>query len=102
VPDQGAEEVDEAFQDADDHEAHQDPLPHLGGEGAFDDTAEAEANDGDGQSSHHRHPDGDAFDERYLIHILNVFSRSLVYSCLRQKRVLQRIENQFDPQKLHV
>ena len=102
MPDQRAEEVDEAFQDADDHEAHKNPLPYLGGEGAFDDTAEAEADDGDGQSSHHRHPDGDTFDKRNLIHILNVFNRSLTYGCPRLGRVLQWIENQFDPQKLHV
>lgn len=68
VPDQGAEEVDEAFQDADDHEAHQDPLPYLGGEGAFDDTAEAKADDRDDQGRHHRHPNGDAFHKLYFIH----------------------------------
>ena len=89
MPDQGTEEVDEAFQDADDHETHQDPLPHLGGEGAFDDTAEAEADYGDDQGCHHRHPDGDTFDERYLIHILNVFNRSLTFGCPRLGRVLQ-------------
>ena len=68
VPDEGAEEVDEAFEDADHQDPHQDPFPHLGGERAFDDTSEAETQRSDNGCSNNSHPDGHAFDKLLFIH----------------------------------
>ena len=68
VPDEGAEEVDEAFEDADHQDPHQDPFPHLGGERAFNHSAEAEAQCGDDSRGDNCHPDCCAFDEFLFIH----------------------------------
>jgi hypothetical protein len=71
VPDEGAEEVDEAFEDADDDEAHQDPFRDLCEEGAFDDSAEAEAEDGDDRRCEQRDGYRRPFDECLLVNCLH-------------------------------
>ena len=68
MPVKRREEIDEAFQDADDDEAHDHPFGDLGKEAAFDDAAEAEADDRDERGGYHRHPYRHTFAECHFIH----------------------------------
>lgn len=60
---------DETFEDADDNDSHYNPLCDLGKQVAFDDSTEAESDDGDDDRSDYGSPNRKSLDKFFLFHI---------------------------------
>jgi len=60
---------DESFEDTDDNESHHYPLCDLGKQVTFDDSPEAESDDGDDDGGDYRNPHRKSFDKCFLFHI---------------------------------
>ena len=60
---------DKAFKDSDDDDAHHNPFRDLGKQVAFDDSTEAESDDGDDNGDNYRRPNRKSLDKFFLSHI---------------------------------
>ena len=60
---------DKTFKDSDDDDAHHNPFRDLGKQVAFDDSTEAESDDGDDNGDNYRRPNRKSFDKFSLFHI---------------------------------
>ena len=80
MPDQRPEEVDETLENADNHQAHQDPLRNFSEQRPFDDLSEAQSDGGHYHRRHNCHPNGDSFHKLYFIHYKRDYVCQLLFS----------------------
>jgi len=81
VDDATYSERDESLKDADDDESHYDPFGDLGKQVAFDDSTEAESDDGDDDGGDYRNPHRKFLDKFGLFHICKIVTIKLLNYC---------------------